>query len=500
MAAIVGGVAGGLFAAALVLCAVKWVKKRNAARPHEPGRAAGPTVGEFVVRVEANQLHGAAQQQQDPQAVHRVDALGFARGRVRTPTPVVAVQHRGGQLASLRAINVGVDPLAGAEPGIGAHARPSRIGQAPLEGAREYHADTMREALAGLVRHAEGGSADVYMAELEGRTVAVKAIKTGSMAAAYAAGFRQEISILGSCRHPNVVELLGYSAEPSSGSLWLVYAWMNGEDLHNALGSPGLALTDHERVKICVDVADGLMFCHSGCGGVLPGTLLHRDIKPANILLNIQTSQGSPRTITARLGDFGLSKLYESREVDLHTHQQFGTPGYIAPEVANGVVAPSGKADVYSFGVVILQVATGLEFRVDTGGGRMIHISSQTQNWLRAHLLRPWSNVAALNSLLEVGIACTAVNPSERLDLVTARTRLARALDTYARGARECLYCYERPRNARIMSCGHLALCMECAGTVAAAGFPCLVCQAAFTLANVAAAEPGEVTYLPRRV
>jgi hypothetical protein len=43
---------------------------------------------------------------------------------------------------------------------------------------------------------------------------------------------------------------------------------MNGGDLHNAIGSPlagssltpGLGLTDRERVKICVDVADGLLF------------------------------------------------------------------------------------------------------------------------------------------------------------------------------------------------------------------------------------------------
>lgn len=38
------------------------------------------------------------------------------------------------------------------------------------------------------------------------------------------------------------------------------YAWMNGGDLEGALGTPGLVLTDHERVKICVDVADGLLF------------------------------------------------------------------------------------------------------------------------------------------------------------------------------------------------------------------------------------------------
>lgn len=367
---------------------------------------------------------------------------------------------------------------------------------------RVFPVETVRRALVGLESIAEGGSAEVFRTQLHGRTVAVKAIRTGSMASTYAAGFRQEISILGSCRHPNVVELVGYSTEPDTGSLWLVYPWMNGGDLQVALERRGLALTDHERVKICVDVADGLMFCHNGCGGILPGTLLHRDVKPANILLSIQTLPGSLRAITARLGDFGLSKLYETREGDQHWHtrQPFGTPGYIAPELASGLVAPNGKADVYAFGVVILQVATGLNYRVDTGGGVMSHISSQPLTWLRAHMSRPWSNAAALDHLLEVGIACTAIDTSRRLDLATARRRLASALVANTREARECLLCYERPRNARILSCGHMSLCMECAQTVAAAGFPCLVCQAAFTLANVAAAEPGEATFLPQGV
>ncbi len=92
-----------------------------------------------------------------------------------------------------------------------------------LTDLREFPVETVRRALVGLESIAEGGSAEVFRTQIHGRTVAVKAIRTGSMASTYAAGFRQEISILGSCRHPNVVELVGYSTEPDTGSLWLVY-------------------------------------------------------------------------------------------------------------------------------------------------------------------------------------------------------------------------------------------------------------------------------------
>ena len=65
---------------------------------------------------------------------------------------------------------------------------------------------------------------------------------------------------------------------------------------------------------------------------------------------------GPPRAVTARLGDFGISKLYASESTGSRTAAPFGTPGYIAPEVMEGVIAPSGKADVYSFGILVLQV------------------------------------------------------------------------------------------------------------------------------------------------
>ena len=38
------------------------------------------------------------------------------------------------------------------------------------------------------------------------------------------------------------------------------YPWMNAGDLHEALTNERLALTEHEWVKICVDVAEALMF------------------------------------------------------------------------------------------------------------------------------------------------------------------------------------------------------------------------------------------------
>ncbi len=76
--------------------------------------------------------------------------------------------------------------------------------------------------------------------------------------------------------------------------------------------------------QVCMDVCDGLRFCHTGGDGAFPGeVILHRDLKPANILLRRERGSGS---LVAALGDFGLSKLYPVDGAARTVHL-IGTPG-----------------------------------------------------------------------------------------------------------------------------------------------------------------------------
>jgi serine/threonine protein kinase len=83
---------------------------------------------------------------------------------------------------------------------------------------------------------------------------------------------------------------------------------------------------------------------------------------------------GQPRTLTARIGDFGISKFYACQPGEVRTAAPFGTPGYIAPEVMEGLIAPSGaqsgKSDVYAFGIFVIQV--GLSTRCGGEGGYVV--------------------------------------------------------------------------------------------------------------------------------
>jgi serine/threonine protein kinase len=74
-----------------------------------------------------------------------------------------------------------------------------------------------------------------------------------------------------------------------------------------------------------VDVCDGLLFCHGGCGGAFGGeVLLHRDLKPDNILLRRDHGTGE---IVAALGDFGISKLQPAGGGHTTTARLMGTLG-----------------------------------------------------------------------------------------------------------------------------------------------------------------------------
>jgi hypothetical protein len=106
--------------------------------------------------------------------------------------------------------------------------------------------------------------------------------------------------------------------------------------------------------QVSIDVCDGLLFCHHGCGIGRAAVLLHRDIKPANVLLRRDRLTGR---LVGALGDFGISKMYPEGEFARGTTTLggIGTPGYMAPELHYGDPC-SPLSDAYSLGITLLQV------------------------------------------------------------------------------------------------------------------------------------------------
>jgi serine/threonine protein kinase len=155
--------------------------------------------------------------------------------------------------------------------------------------------------------------------------------------------FRREAEALASLDHPNIVRIVSVG-ETEDGRYYLAMELVEGCDLRRLLDA-GRIGTD-QALDIFIKVCQGLESAH-GKG------VIHRDIKPANILVG---NDGK-----VKVADFGIAKAVAgslSSFTLTQTREAFGTPYYMAPEVARRGVADE-RADIYALGVLLYQLLTG---------------------------------------------------------------------------------------------------------------------------------------------
>ncbi|KAJ0613277.1 putative protein kinase RLK-Pelle-L-LEC family [Helianthus annuus] len=229
---------------------------------------------------------------------------------------------------------------------------------------------TATENFAGKYCIVSGGFGSVYIAELDhvdkaycfaiGKeierevpkkrgTVAIKCIIDTEDEIAEQ-GFYAEIKMLTSCKHSNIITLLGFCDE--GGKMILIYEYASNGSLNYYLQKMNNNPDDSwaHRLKICLDVAKGLSFLHTNEGELQE--IVHRDIKSANILLD--------ENFKAKIGDFGLS-IFLSVSEEHHTPYSsiiVGTPGYMDPQYSKNAKLKK-ELDVYSFGVLMLEILCG---------------------------------------------------------------------------------------------------------------------------------------------
>lgn len=206
-----------------------------------------------------------------------------------------------------------------------------------------------------------GGFGEVYKGVLTrgsaAEVVAVKKVSNNSVQGVRE--FAAEIECLGRLRHKNLVNLQGWCKHRND--LLLVYDYVPNGSLDRLIYTPTTA-TDHPMPLICINnkvlvltweqrfsiikgIASGLLYLHEEWEQVV----IHRDVKSSNVLIDSD--------MNARLGDFGLARLYNRSKVS-YTTNVVGTIGYIAPELTRTGKA-STSSDVFAFGVLLLEIACG---------------------------------------------------------------------------------------------------------------------------------------------
>ncbi|XP_071699346.1 probable LRR receptor-like serine/threonine-protein kinase At5g48740 [Rutidosis leptorrhynchoides] len=191
-----------------------------------------------------------------------------------------------------------------------------------------------------------GSFGSVYLAKLpDGKLTAVKVRFDKTQLGAES--FINEVSLLSSIRHQNLVSLEGYCNE--SKRHILVYEYLPGGSLTENLygeNSKRITLSWVRRLKIAIDAAKGLDYLHNG----RQPRIIHRDVKSSNILLDDD--------LNAKVCDFGLSKQVTQADASHVTTMVKGTAGYLDPEYYT-TQQLTEKSDVYSFGVVLLELICG---------------------------------------------------------------------------------------------------------------------------------------------
>ncbi|MFB6665159.1 serine/threonine-protein kinase [Streptomyces parvus] len=229
-----------------------------------------------------------------------------------------------------------------------------------------------------------GGMGTVYLARSRGgRSVAVKVARPELAGdPQFRERFRAEVAAARSVGGFHTAPVV--DADPDAAAPWLATAYIPGPTLSALLEAEGPM--DEARLRgLGAALAEALAAIH-GCG------LVHRDLKPGNIIM----ASDGPRVL-----DFGIARALESTRLTA-TGTAFGTPGFLAPEQAQGQEV-DGAADVFALGAVLVAAAGGSAFGAGTPMGLMYRSVHE-----------PPDLAAVPEGLRPVLAACLAKAPGER--------------------------------------------------------------------------------------
>lgn len=190
----------------------------------------------------------------------------------------------------------------------------------------------------------EGAFGSVYMAQEKSteNIYAIKYIKVAMANRSNLKGLTEEIRILSSIDHPNIVSYKSAFWDKPKTHICLAMEFMGGGDLTRIIRKHKKNKSYIPQTKIwsyTIQLLNGLQVLHEL-------NIIHRDIKSANCFISKSKEE-------IKLGDMNVSKVTKGS----YTKTQVGTPLYISPEIWKGKQYDN-KTDIWSLGCLIYEMCT----------------------------------------------------------------------------------------------------------------------------------------------
>jgi len=171
--------------------------------------------------------------------------------------------------------------------------------------------------------------------------MAVKIIRKSSLNEKDRSRFFEEIDVMRSLDHPNILRL--YEVYQDDKRYYLVMELCTGGELFDEITKRS-QFSEADAAAIIKQVLSAVAYCHRK-------KVCHRDLKPENILLD---SKSTDANNSIKVIDFGASTRFDGKS---KLTQIYGTAYYIAPEVLKSNY--SEKCDVWSAGVILYILLSG---------------------------------------------------------------------------------------------------------------------------------------------
>ncbi len=162
--------------------------------------------------------------------------------------------------------------------------------------------------------------------------------------------FLREARTAAALRSLHVVQILDYGVDGDTP--YIAMEMLDGESLAERLKRDGISSLA-ETARVIRHVSRALTRAHEA-------GIVHRDLKPENIFIVKNDDDAVIKVL-----DFGIAKTMTTRfdtskaSMRTRTGSVMGTPHFMSPEQADGVVAVDYRADLWALGVIAFECLLG---------------------------------------------------------------------------------------------------------------------------------------------